>query len=319
MKAIKVLLSFWVVLFLVDASQAQVPLRTEFFFPHIVDAQVDEDDELKTIIVLDNPKVASPVTVTLTIVDQDGVPVIDGVMQFRCLEVGGPCTSIGLLLGPADLIDITIPAGGLFQVMTSRVAPDTTFVGYGKVTVTAGPAISGMAVFGEFESEEKNGQLEVEIEGQAAVEATGRMTKFAVTDFRKNELEGELPGGVEFEFESESATGLAVVNLDAAATTTITLTEFDASGMKVGTGVMGGTICVFDNTTKECSFTLGPEKHRSFFFSEAITVPEDMVVGTVIVESSSTDVTAVALKFDDESDNGETRFEFTVAPVTQLP
>ncbi|MDA2923882.1 hypothetical protein MYX65_04360, partial [Acidobacteria bacterium AH-259-L09] len=125
--------------------------------------------------------------------------------------------------------------------------------------------------------------------------------------------------------ESESATGLAVVNLDTALTTTITLTEFDASGTKVGTEVIGGTICdVF--ATQECSFTLGPGEHRSFFFSEAITVPEDMVVGTVIVESTDdatagtfvTDLTAVALKFDDESDNGETRFEFTVAPVTEL-
>ena len=127
-----------------------------------------------------------------------------------------------------------------------------------------------------------------------------------------------------FEFESETATGLAVVNLSPFFRTTITLTELDSSGATVG---MGGTLCDdFDTITKGCSFLLGPGEHRSFFLSEAITVPEDMVVGTVFLESTSilkgtfgTDITAIAVKFDSNSHHDKKRrYEFTVSPVTQL-
>ncbi len=90
---------------------------------------------------------------------------------------------------------------------------------------------------------------------------------------------------------------------------------------------MRGTICDdFDTLTKECFFLLEAGEHRAFFLSEAIIVPEDMVVGTVLLESTSilkgtfgTDITAIAVKFDSNSHHDkERRYEFTVSPVTQL-
>ena len=89
MKISKILLFCLVVLFLdVDATQAQTLLRSEFFFPQIVDGKIDEDDEWRTIIVLSNPSVTPPATatVTLTIVRQDGSAVTADEMEFRCLE-----------------------------------------------------------------------------------------------------------------------------------------------------------------------------------------------------------------------------------------
>ena len=297
MKVIKSLLICSVaLLFVVDTSQAQLTPDTEFFFPEVADGQVDEDDEFRTIFVLNHPNVtAATATVTLTIRGQDGTAVTAAELMFRCLEVSGPCRSIGELVGPSVLVGFAIVPGGVVQLMTDRVDEATTFVGYAEVTSDV--PISGMAIFGEYESE----LFEVEIDSQAAVEATGKMTKFAVADFRKNQLEGKLPSGVKFEFESESATGVAIVNLSGAAIT-LTLTEYDASGMMV------------DTATK----ALAPGEHSAFFFSEVLNVPEDFVVGTVVIETDGAEVTAVALKFDYEADGDERRIGFTVAPVIQL-
>ncbi len=88
MKISKMLLFCLVVLFLdVDASQAQVLLKSEFFFPQIVDGKIDKDDEWRTIILLSNPSVTPPetATVTLTIFGQDGSAVTADEMEFRCL------------------------------------------------------------------------------------------------------------------------------------------------------------------------------------------------------------------------------------------
>ena len=209
MKVMKVLLCYCVVLLLAHTSQAQVPLRTHFYFAHIADGRIDEDDEFRTIMVLNNPNAINPAIVTLTIYGQDGIAVGPGIMKFRCLQALGPCLSIGEIIEPVKLLNFTIPASGLFQVMTSRVDAASLFVGYAEATSNVG--ISGTAVFADFESHSNGNELEVEIESQAAVVATYTMTKFAVANFRKNELEGELPGGVEFEYESDSSTGLAAI------------------------------------------------------------------------------------------------------------
>ena len=310
----------WVFVLFTAVSQAQVPLSTEFFFPHIVDGTIEEEEDerevFRTLIIVNNPN-GAVATGTLTLLGNTGTGLV---MSLRCLEVGGPCTSRGLILmtDTNGNLAFTIPAQGFLELVTARSDP-TVFSGYARVTSDI--PISGSAIFAEFEEEFDEGEIEVEIEGQAGVSATGRMTKFAVTDFRKNEFEGEIMG-VEFEFESESATGLAVVDVrpadPLAMPTTLTLTEFDASGTPVGMEVVGGIICdSFDDST--CSITLAAGEHLAFFLSQAITVPEDFVSGTVIVESSDGDITAVALKFDDEiDDSGDQRNEFTVSPVIQL-
>ena len=256
----------WVFVLFTAVSQAQVPLSTDFFFPHIVDGTIEEEaDErevFRTLIVVNNPN-GAVATGTLTLLDNTGTGLE---MSLRCLEVGGPCTSRGLILmtDTNGNLAFTIPAQGLLELVTARSDP-TVFAGYARVSSDI--PISGSAIFAEFEEEFDEGEIEVEIEGQAGVSATGRMTKFAVTDFRKNEFEGEIMG-VEFEFESESATGLAVVNVgpagESAATTTLTLTEFDASGTAVGTDALD--ICdSFDDTTKQCSITLAPTRTKCLF------------------------------------------------------
>lgn len=122
-------------------------------------------------------------------------------------------------------------------LLTTDRADTTTIVGYGRVLVSNNVPISGLALFGEFESKAEKDKFEVEIESQAAVEPTGRMRSFAVTDFRKNELKGTM-GGANFEFESETATGLAVINVGIK-DTILTLTKFNAGGVRMSVLLWG--------------------------------------------------------------------------------
>lgn len=246
----------------VSTAQAQVLPRMEFFFPQLADGVIDADEEFRTTFVLKNHN-DSAANGKLALFSNDGTPLA---MRFRDL-FGNTIT--------ASEINFTIPAGGLFQITSAGT--QKLLSGYGKVTSNI--PISGMAIFGEFEIEDDG---EIEIESQAAVEATGVMRAFAVTDFR-----GE-----------DSATGLAVVNASAMSGTTLTLTKFDPSG----------------NQVDRATIQLGPGQHRAFFLSEVLTRAPNVVVGLVIVESSATDVSAIALKFDDEEDEEE----FTAAPVTQI-
>lgn len=247
----------------VSTAQAQVLPRIEFFFPQLADGKIDDDEEFRTILVLKNHN-DSAATGKLALFSDDGNPMA---MRFRDLFGN---TII------ASEINFTIPARGLFQI-TSAGTQSNLLSGYGKVT--SNMPISGLAIFGEFEIEDDG---EIEIESQAAVEATGTMRAFAVTDFR----------------EEDSATGLAVVNASETNSTTLTLTKFDPSG----------------NQVDRATIQLGPRQHRAFFLSEVLTRAPNVVVGLVIVESSATDVSAIALKFDDEEDEDE----FTAAPVTQI-
>ncbi len=261
------LVQLLLVLFLAGTSHAQVLQRTEFFFPQLADGKIadnDEDeDEFRTTFVLNNPN-DSVASGKLALFSDNGSPLV---MRFRDLS--------GNIVNASE-INFTIAAKGVFQIATAG-QQNNLVSGYGKVTSNI--PIAGMSIFGEFEIDDD----EIEIESQAAVEATGALRAFTISDFRAE----------------ESATGLAIVNTSRTSGTTITLTEFDPSG----------------NQVDQVSFFLGAGAHRAFFLSQLLSrAPRNMFIGSVIAQSSDTDISAIALKFDDEDDGDE----FTVAPVIQI-
>lgn len=342
---------------LISFSQAQLPLETEFFFPHIVEGGIAQaegsEDVFQTVIVLSNPSDEDAnvnLSFNLFTRGEDGQPtdVDAATVSFRCLELAGPCEERGQTLRGDELEDFTIPARGLLHLALARdEAPDTDpdadpdvtpATASGFAEVTSDIPITGMAFFSanQNRSDEETGEVGVSIKSQAAVPPAISMQRFAIIDFRQNTFAGSL-NGTDFDFADVSSTGLAVVNVGEEATT-VTVRAFDASG-NAATGITGGELCEqFDEPADPpdgdmsegaaCSFRLEAGEHRSFFLSEGLIFPEDangVVSATVIVESTDTlsdtsagDLTAVALKFDDESVEGDTRLIFTAAPVVRL-
>jgi 3-phytase len=253
---------------------------TEFYFPQIADGPVEDDEVFRTLIILSNAA-GTPATgsITLKLVDAATNNAVSGAISFRCLEDDqATCAREGDTLhsNAQGVLSFRIAANGQVVLMMTRKEFNIVH-GYAKVT--SDEPISGMALVALYEAEyEDDGSVDLEeVESQAAVKATGKMRKFAVTDFR-----------------SDSRTALAVTNLGTEATT-LTLRRFTASGAETG---------------RPAAFTLAQGEHRAFFLDDVLSTSSGSLFGMVIIESSNAQVTAVALKFDDD--------HFNIAPVIEI-
>jgi hypothetical protein len=245
------------------------PGSAELYFPQIVDGEADDEETFRTLIVLSNPS-GTPATgtITLKLVDAATNHAVSGAIPFRCLEGDRATCAIErdtLYSDARGALSFRIPANGHVVLMTAR-EESSIVQGYAKVT--SDTPIGGMALLALYEEDhESDGSVDLTVHFQAAEQATGKMRKFAVSDFR-----------------GDSKTALAVVNLGTEATT-LTLRQFAASGTEASGPV---------------ALALAAGEHRAFFLTDVLSASSGALVGMVVVESSNAHVTAVALKFDDD-------------------
>jgi 3-phytase len=242
---------------------------TEFYLPQIVDGPVNDDEAFRTLIILSNPADTSATgTVTLKLADAETNDTVSEAISFRCLEDDQvTCAREGdMVYSTAEgVLSFGIAAKGQVVLMTDRNDSDRVR-GYAKVT--SDTPISATALIVRYEEEyDDDGSVDRTVLSQTAVPATGKMWRFAVTDFR-----------------GDSETALAVANPGTAATT-LTLRRFAASGAESST---------------LATFTLAAGEDRIFYLKDVLSASSGSRFGMVIVESSTAPVTAVALKFDDD-------------------
>ena len=243
------------------------PGATEFYFPQIVDGRVDSDEIFRTLIILNNPSdMPATGTLALKLVDAVTRNTVSGAVAFRCLERDlGTCALYGetLYSDAQGVLSFHIAAKGQIVLATRRSASNIVH-GYAKVT--SDTSIGGMAVITQYEEDyQDDGSVDLEVESQAPVQATGTMSKFAITDFR-----------------GDSSTALVLVNPGTEATT-VTFRQFASSGTATG-----GSVTV----------TLAAGQHHTMFLRNVLPGYSGSQFGMVVVESASAQVSAVALKFD---------------------